>query len=506
MTDNLSHLLAARASQAPRAPFVALPGGEVVTYADLAAAAAQAGHALTQLGVKPGDRITAQIPKCMDALSLYFGAMRAGAIYVPLNTAYTTSELAYFIADSAPALMVCTPQLRQQITDAAGPGLGRVETFDRNGDGSLQKHIASCEKSFSGVPCSGGDVAAILYTSGTTGRSKGAMLTHANLISNALTLADLWRFSATDRVLHALPLYHTHGLFTATNTVMAAGASMLLLDAFDSGEVIDQLPHATVFMGVPTYYTRLLANRRLDGVRLEAMRLFISGSAPLSPDIHAQFTRRTGHVILERYGMTETNMNTSNPYEGERRPGSVGRPLPGVELRISALTTGRPVREGGVGVIEVRGPNVFKGYWRENELTRKEFRSDGFFITGDLGRIDAQGYVWIEGREKDLIISGGLNVYPAEIEAVIDAIAGVNESAVIGLPHPDFGEGVTAVVACDPAAGLDASAITAALAGALAKFKHPKRIFFVVALPRNAMGKIRKKELRERYSDTYVKA
>jgi len=505
MGETLSQLFMARATATPEAPFLAPGPGEGMSYAEAAAAAARAANALRLLGVEPGDRVAAQIPKCRDALTLYLGAMRAGAVYVPLNTSYTPPELAYFLGDAAPRLVVCAPDDQAAVEKVAGEArVGRVETLGRTGEGSLQARSGAAEADFGDAARQAGDVAAILYTSGTTGRSKGAMLTHENLVSNARTLAEIWRFRAADRLLHALPIYHTHGLFTATTTTIASGASMILLERFDVDEVIDALPRASVFMGVPTYYIRLLQSRRLDRAATRSMRLFISGSAPLSPDTHAQFAARTGHVVLERYGMTETNMNTSNPYDGERRAGSVGPPLPGVDLRIADREIGTPLGTGEVGVIEVRGPNVFAGYWKQEELTAKEFRDDGFFVTGDLGRMDEEGYVWIEGREKDLIISGGLNVYPAEVEAAIDALQGVRESAVIGVPHPDFGEGVTAVVARDQGAEIGEGAVAEALGTRLAKYKQPKRIFFVEALPRNAMGKVEKTMLRQIYRDAYV--
>jgi len=506
MNETLSQLFAAQVRAAPDAPFVVSPGGETTSYGAAAEMAGRLATALGELGVGPGDRIAAQIPKCRDALMLYLAAMRAGAVYVPLNSAYTPDELDYFLADASPRLLVCAPDRHEALEPRArANGLDQVQTLGLAGEGTLQELAADRIPTLDDVRRAGSDIAAILYTSGTTGRSKGAMLTHENLVSNAETLAEIWRFEASDRLLHALPIYHTHGLFVATNTIMARGASMILLAHFEADQVIDALPQASVFMGVPTYYIRLLQSARFGRPCAAGMRLFISGSAPLSPDTHAQFADRTGHAVLERYGMTETNMNTSNPYEGARLAGSVGLPLPGVELRIVDDGTGASLETGGVGVIEVRGPNVFAGYWRQEELTAREFRDDGFFVTGDLGRIDENGYVWIEGRQKDLIITGGLNVYPAEIEAAIDAIDGVRESAVIGLPHPDFGEGVTGVVAREENAMLEEPAIAAALAGRLANFKQPKRIHFVDTLPRNAMGKIQKTLLRETYRDTYVK-
>jgi malonyl-CoA/methylmalonyl-CoA synthetase len=358
---------------------------------------------------------------------------------------------------------------------------------------------------FETVPRQGGDLAAILYTSGTTGRSKGAMLTQANLVSNARTLAAQWQFSAEDVLLHALPIFHIHGLFVAINITLAAGSSMIFLPRFDTGLVLQHLAHASVMMGVPTFYVRLLKDPRLDRAVTAHCRLFISGSAPLLSDTHREWAERTGHRLLERYGMSETGMNTSNPYAGERVPGSVGLPLPGVSLRITDLASGATLPSGEAGMIEVKGPNVFAGYWRQPEKTRADFRDDGFFVTGDLGRIDARGYLFIIGRSKDVVISGGYNIYPKEIETELDALPGVFESAVIGLPHPDFGEGVTAVIVRSEGAHepTDAQALSA-LRQRLAAYKLPKRIIFVDQLPRNTMGKVQKNLLREQYAGLYA--
>jgi malonyl-CoA/methylmalonyl-CoA synthetase len=369
--------------------------------------------------------------------------------------------------------------------------------------GSLIDAARSQSPDFDDVAVCSGDLAAILYTSGTTGRSKGAMLSHGNLASNALTLKDFWRFTADDVLLHALPIFHTHGLFVATNVSLMAGSAMIFLPKLDPDAIFRFLPKSTVMMGVPTFYVRLLQDARLTAEVTAHMRLFVSGSAPLLTETHDAWRARTGHIILERYGMTETNMNTSNPYEGARAPGSVGPPLPGVDIRIVDPETGAVLEAGEIGMIEVRGPNVFKGYWRMPEKTAAEFRRDGFFVTGDLGRIDDRGYIQIVGRGKDLVISGGFNVYPKEVESEIDALAGVDESAVIGLPHPDFGEGVTAVVTLKPGVGLTETEVLVQLADRLAKYKQPKRVIFVDALPRNTMGKVQKNVLRDRYGDLY---
>jgi len=383
-------------------------------------------------------------------------------------------------------------------------GVPQVETLGEERDGSLVEKARAAAPEFADVPRGTDDLAAFLYTSGTTGRSKGAMLSHGNMASNAAALRDSWRFTAEDRLLHALPIFHTHGLFVATNVTLMTGSSMILLPRFDAGEIIRLLPKATVMMGVPTFYTRLLSRPDFTRDLVAHMRLFVSGSAPLSAETHREFQDRTGHAILERYGMTETNMNTSNPYDGERIPGSVGFPLPGVEVRVADPDSGRELPQGEIGMIEIRGPNVFKGYWRMPEKTKAEFRDDGFFVSGDLGFYDERGYLRISGRGKDLIISGGFNVYPAEVEGAIEALPGVAECAVIGVPHPDFGEGVVAVVIPKPGAQLDEREMQKALTSELAKYKLPKRIYVTDNLPRNAMGKVQKKDLRERHKDTFA--
>ncbi|MDQ0468623.1 malonate--CoA ligase [Labrys wisconsinensis] len=503
MTDaNLFHRLAAAIAD-PARTAIETADGSHVSYGDLAALTGRIAHHLVARGVKPGDRVAAWTEKSVTGLALYLATLRAGAVYLPLNTGYTLAEIAYFIGDAEPALIVCDPARRTGLEPLAARVGAVVETLDAEGCGSLADGAAGRPADFATVARTGDDLAAILYTSGTTGRSKGAMLTHANLTSNALTLVEAWRFGPEDVLIHALPVYHTHGLFVASNVCLFAGATMIFLPRFDPGEVAGLLPRATVLMGVPTFYVRLLRHPGLSREAAAGMRLFVSGSAPLLAETHRDWQARTGHAILERYGMTETNMNTSNPYDGARVAGTVGPPLPGVEARIVDPQTGRGLPDGEIGMIEVRGPNVFKGYWRMPEKTVAEFRPDGFFITGDLGRIDAAGYVQIVGRGKDLIISGGLNVYPKEVEAEIDALPGVVESAVIGLPHPDFGEGVTAVVVRVPDADIDEAAVLAAMDGRLARFKQPKRVLFAEELPRNAMGKVQKALLRERHAGLY---
>ncbi|MER8518260.1 malonyl-CoA synthase [Mesorhizobium sp. M0644] len=478
--------------------------GRSISYGEMLARSAQLAHVVSQLGVEAGDRVAVQVEKSPEAIFLYLACLRAGAIFLPLNTAYTLTELDYFFRDAEPRLIVCDPARVTEIGALAQASGAAVATLGSKGEGSLTDRASEAAVDFHDVARGPDDLAAILYTSGTTGRSKGAMLSHENLASNARVLVDLWRFTAADVLIHALPVFHTHGLFVATNVVLMAGASMLFETKFDPARIVSLLPRATVLMGVPTFYVRLLQQDGLNRQAAKNIRLFISGSAPLLAETHRAWRERTGHAILERYGMTETNMNTSNPYDGERRAGTVGFPLTGVSLRITDPESGETLAKGDVGMIEVRGPNVFCGYWRMPEKTKAEFRDDGFFITGDLGLIDADGYVHIVGRGKDLIISGGYNIYPKEVESEIDALPGVAESAVIGVAHPDFGEGVTAVVVRAPGSTISAAGIVEAIAGRLARYKHPKRVIFVDELPRNTMGKVQKNLLREAYKDLYT--
>jgi malonyl-CoA/methylmalonyl-CoA synthetase len=489
----------------PTRPAIETVDGQRISYGDLIARAGQVANVLVARGVKPGDRVAVQVEKSVENLILYLATVRAGGVYLPLNTAYTLNELDYFITDAEPSLVVCDPSKADGIAKIAAKVGGKVDTLGADGKGSLTDAAAKASKDFSTVARGNNDLAAILYTSGTTGRSKGAMLSHDNLASNSLSLVDYWRFTDRDVLIHALPIYHTHGLFVASNVTLFARASMIFLPKFDPDLIIKLMARATVMMGVPTFYTRLLQNPALSKEATAHMRLFVSGSAPLLADTHREWAARTGHAVLERYGMTETNMNTSNPYDGERVPGAVGHALPGVSVRVTEPETGKVLPPETIGMIEVKGPNVFKGYWRMPEKTKSEFRDDGFFITGDLGKIDDKGYVHIVGRGKDLVISGGFNVYPKEIESEIDAMPGVIESAVIGVPHADFGEGVTAVVVCNPAAGISEASVLKGLDGRLAKFKMPKRVFVVDELPRNTMGKVQKNILRDTYKDLYTK-
>jgi malonyl-CoA/methylmalonyl-CoA synthetase len=476
--------------------------GKHFSYGDIERLSGQAASTLAALGVKPGDRVAVQVEKSPEALFLYLGAIRAGAIFLPLNTAYTPAEVSYFVGDARPTVFVTDPTKREALSSALA-GIPHIVTLAAEGTGSFTDVASAEPDGWRDVERKPDDLAAILYTSGTTGRSKGAMLSQGNLRSNAEVLVETWRFTKDDVLIHALPIFHTHGLFVATNVTLVSGASMILLPKFDPVEAIKLFARASVLMGVPTFYTRLLDRPELTREAAEKMRLFISGSAPLLAETHRQFKERTGHAILERYGMTETGMNTSNPYDGERIAGSVGLPLKDVDVRVSDPDSGRPLAAGEPGMIEIRGPNVFKGYWGMPEKTRAEFRDDGFFISGDLGTIDERGYLTVLGRDKDLVITGGFNVYPKELELAIDALPGVVESAVIGLPHPDLGEGVTAVVVAEEGKAPSEATIIAALRRDLAGYKLPKRILFVESLPRNTMAKVQKNVLRERYARLY---
>jgi malonyl-CoA/methylmalonyl-CoA synthetase len=449
--------------------------------------------ALLSLEVEPGDRVATQVEKSLENIALYLATLRIGATYLPLNSAYRSAEVEYFLSDAKPKVFVAAPDRETELRSVAQLAVVKhFLTLGVNDDGSLPTFAA--QAAYAGIVSrDDDDLAVICYTSGTTGRSKGAMITHGNLLSNARTLVKLWGFTADDVLLHALPLYHIHGLFVALHCALLSGAKILLQSGFNARTALGDFPSATVMMGVPTFYTRLLAEPLLDKESVRAIRLFVSGSAPLLAETFAAFEQRTGHRILERYGMTETGMIASNPLHGERRAGTVGPPLPGVGVRIADS-------QDGVGVVEVKGPNVFKGYWNMPEKTRSEFH-DGYFVTGDLGMLEADGYLRLVGRAKDLIISGGLNVYPKEIEEAIDSLSGVEESAVFAIPHPDFGEAVAAAVTRRSSSAVTSESIIAALRTQLAGFKTPKRVFIVDELPRNAMGKIQKNMLRERYKD-----
>jgi len=496
LNANLYALLQGHFTEQAEQPCLLHPGGSVIHYDELDAWSARMAHVLVDTGCRSGDRVAAQVEKCWQALALYLACLRAGLVFLPLNTGYLKDELAYFFGDAEPRVIVCRPEnaalvasLRPQAT---------VLTLAQD-EGTLLARAREADDVFETAVTAPNDLAAILYTSGTTGRAKGAMLTHRNLATNALTLVDQWGFTRGDVLLHALPIYHVHGLFVACHCALLSASRMLWLPKFDAHEVIELLPHASVMMGVPTYYTRLLADAGFGAAQCETMRLFISGSAPLLPETFEAFRARTGHAILERYGMTETGMNTSNPVHGERRGGSVGPPLPGVSVRV-VDDGGAPVSAGTVGKIEVKGANVFPGYWRLPDRTREEFTADGFFRTGDLGELERDGYLKIVGRAKDLIISGGLNVYPKEVEDRIGALPGVIESAVIGVPDADLGEAVVAIVVAADGATWTQESLIATLKAEIAVFKVPKRIVFVAELPRNAMGKVQKNVLRAEYS------
>lgn len=476
-------------------PFVYLPGGGVLSGEAFHDLCARTAAAMVAYGVRPGDRVAVQVDKSVAALALYGGAVMAGAVFLPMNTAYTATEVGYFVTDAGAALLICDTARQAALAPVAAAAGAALAVLDADGSGSFAKAVAAAAPMVP-VERGAGDLAGLLYTSGTTGRSKGAMMSHANLVSNAQVLAREWQFGPGDVLLHALPIFHTHGLFVATNVTLAAGGAMIWLAKFDLDAVFAHLPAATALMGVPTFYTRMLADARLTHAAVAHMRLFVSGSAPLLAETHAAFQARTGQVILERYGMTETNMNTSNPFAGARKPGTVGPPLPGVEVVVTDPETAAPLPQGQIGMVEVRGPNVFQGYWGMPEKTAAELRESGFFITGDLGRFDADGYLTIVGRQKDLIIAGGFNIYPVEVEEALDAHPDILESAVVGVPHPDLGEAVVAVIVPAPGAHPDPEAILAELGGRMARFKLPRALEVVPELPRNAMGKVQKAALR----------
>ena len=482
------------------APVLTLADGTTITGSAFFAMIARAAGALRACGVEPGDRVAVQVAKTPEAMAVYGATVAIGAVFLPLNTAYTAAEVEYFVGNATPRLLLADPSQIGALLPVAAKHGARLMALGADGTGDFSDLADTQSPDLTVAARTEDDLAAFLYTSGTTGRSKGAMLTQSNLLSNAEALVSLWQFTDRDVLLHALPIFHTHGLFVATHVALLSGASMIFLPGFDLDTMIRFLPQATSVMGVPTFYTRFLNDPRFNRDLTKDMRLFISGSAPLLAETHIEFEARTGHRILERYGMTETNMITSNPYDGERRAGTVGFALPGVEVKVTDPTTAQALPRGETGMIEVRGPNVFKGYWQMPEKTREELRDDGFFMTGDLGCVDADGYLAIVGRQKDLIISGGFNIYPKEIELVLDEQPGVLESAVVGVPHPDFGEGVLAVLVPRPGETPDLDAIDAALKSQLARYKQPKAYVLIDALPRNTMGKVQKNALRDQYA------
>ncbi|MEH6527100.1 MAG: malonyl-CoA synthase [Sneathiella sp.] len=478
---------------------IAFEGPDVQTFSfeQIVIRSAQMANFMTDLGAKPGDRVAVQVGKSVEAVILYLACLRAGLVYLPLNTAYKAAEIEYFVGDASPALVICDPSSLSEISKiSTKAGVLEVLTLNAEGRGNLTEGAANCSFDFTTVSRASDDLAAILYTSGTTGRSKGAMLTHDNLASNALSLHKTWRFDEDDVLLHALPIFHVHGLFVALHCALLNGSKIIFLTKFDALTVTEYLPSSTVFMGVPTFYVRLLSELGLTSEICRNMRLFTAGSAPLLEETFSAFSEKTGHVILERYGMTEAGMITTNPYDGERKAGTVGFPLDN-DVRITD-DDGKIVPDGEIGILEIKGPNVFKGYWQMPDKTAAEFRSDGFFITGDMTRKGDDGYYRIVGRSKDLIISGGYNVYPKEIESFIDEMPTVEESAVVGRPHVDFGEAVVAfVVPTASTSGLQASDVTAFIKEKLANFKVPKQVYIVDTLPRNTMGKVQKNALRE---------
>ncbi len=496
MTNTLYDALFAPHAQ-NQAAFLECDDGSVVSYAAFVRRAAQIANVLTDAGVAAGDRIVIQAPKLADTIALYGAAVQTGAVYLPLNTAYTEAELSYFIGDASPALVICDAKDATAVSRLCADQNIKVMTLDIDRMGSLSVAANTAPDTFNTVDCGPDDLAALLYTSGTTGRSKGAMLSHKNLLSNAKVLTEHWQITASDRLIHALPIFHTHGLFVAMNTCLIAGASIRFIDRFDIDLILSEIPQSTMLMGVPTFYTRLLSDARFTRELCAGMRLFVSGSAPLLAETHTAFETRTGQKILERYGMTETNMITSNPFDGPRVAGTVGYPLAGTQVVIT--DNGTPVPQGDIGVIEVKGDNVFQGYWNMPEKTREELRSNGFFITGDLGTMGADGRISIVGREKDMIISGGYNIYPKEIEDVLNDIKGISESAVFGVAHPDFGEAVIAAVVLENQS-LTADAIAVHIELLLANFKQPRQFIMLDALPRNTMGKVQKNVLRYEYA------
>lgn len=509
---NLYSTLADRFASRLDSPFLRVPGRTPLTYRDVDHRSACMAGALRELGVAAGDRVVVQIDKSTDNVALYLACLRIGAVFLPLNTAYTSSEVGYFVDDASPTVVVARPGTLEQFQT-------NVVSLGTDGDGSLAEAIDAATPFADVVERGPDDLAAMLYTSGTTGRSKGAMLTHANLESNALALHDIWAFEPNDVLLHTLPIFHVHGLFVALHCAMLSGNEVIFLPKFDVTEVVEQLPNATVMMGVPTQYTRLLAAHQpqipadrdgsrhdppeFDAAACSSIRLFTSGSAPMTEAVHAEFTARTGQQILERYGMTEAGMITSNPYTGDRVPGTVGFPLPDVDLRVCD-DDGSPVATGETGVVEIRSPGLFAGYWQMPEKTASEHRDGGWFITGDVGSVDADGRLTLEGRSSDMIISGGYNVYPKEVEMVLDELPGVLETGVIGVPHPDFGEAVVAVVVRDATIDITDEELAVSLDGVLARFKHPKRYITADELPRNAMSKVQKAALRTEHADLFA--
>ena len=503
MTANLYALFHDRFPTDLQQPFITARDGGVISYGDGNEISARIANLITGLGVAPGDRVAVQVEKSATALLLYLGCLRAGAVYLPLNTAYTGDELDYFLEDARPTVAVCRPARLEDMQErAARFGVQQVLTLGDDGRGEVWDRAAGCDTAFETTTRDGADLAALLYSSGTTGRPKGAMMSHGNLAANALALHAAWQFGPGDVLLHALPIFHTHGLFVATNTVLMNGTGMVFHDSFDSNAVIADLPKATVFMGVPTYYTRLLSEGGLTAEACRTIRLFISGSAPLLDETFTAFTARTGHSIVERYGMTESGIITSANPDKPRQAGSVGWPLDGVTLRITDDANSLAA-DGETGNVQIMGSSLFAGYWNKPEKTAAEFTQAGFFRTGDIGRIEPDGQLTLVGRTKDMFISGGFNVFPKEIEQAIDSLPGILESAVVGLPHADFGEAGLAIIVGETGRDIDTDAIRAALKNTLANYKVPKVAVQAKELPRNAMGKVQKNVLRDFYRDLW---
>jgi len=501
-TANLFDVFFAHAPDDLGKALLITPNGQEYSYADAIDESGRIARCLSDLGLTAGDRVTVQVHKSPAAVWLYLACLRGGFVFHPLNMDYQLDELVFFIGNAKPSAVICDPTKTSIFKELTKDSECAVMTLDADGEGSLTDASVEMPASFATCERNADDLAVLLYSSGTTGVPKGAKLSHGNLSANTLTLVESWGFTADDVLLHALPIYHAHGLFVGIGCVLMSGSSMLFLAKFSAEAVMAALPECSVMMGVPTFYTRLLAEDRFTADLCARMRLFISGSAPLRPETFAEFKQRTGQTILERYGMTETSMNASNPLHGERRAGSVGPALPGISLRV-VDADGAELPSGEIGQLQVKGPNVFSGYWRMQKESAREFTEDGFFKTGDLALIEADDYVTIVGRHKDMIISGGLNVYPREVESALDELPQVTESAVIGVPHPDFGEGVIAVVVASGEGDISATALQDALRERMASYKLPKHIVAVEALPRNPMGKVQKNRLRERYATTF---
>ena len=508
MSHNVFELLASRSADHYHDPFLVVPGDRTYTYADVDLRSAAIATALGDAGIEIGDRVVAQIDKSVDNVALYLACLRAGFVYVPLNTAYTAEEVGYFIGDTAATAFIFSPERAAKVRPVGEiAGVPNLLTLGTGGDGSLAEAADAAVEAgtvrLDVVARDADDMACMLYTSGTTGRSKGAMITHANLASNGIALHTIWRFQEGDVLLHALPIFHVHGLFVALHCAILNGSEVIFLPRFDADEVRANLPSATVMMGVPTFYTRLMADPDFGPDDCRTIRLFTSGSAPMTPTVFRQFTERTGHTITERYGMTECGIITSNPPEGQRLAGTVGYALPGVEMRV-VDDDDSPVGPDEIGIVQVKGPNVFPGYWQLPDKTAEEMTDDGFFRTGDIGSMAADGRLALVGRSSDMIISGGYNVYPKEIELLLDSVDGVTESAVVGLPHPDLGEGVAAFIVGADGIDLTEDALDAALADRVARFKQPKTYLFVDELPRNAMGKVQKSQLRSAHQEAFA--